>query len=56
MAKHSQTIRRQFANKLFECVWPFCVVGVLRVNYDIFLCIGQSLFYVNMILISQYFR
>ena len=24
MAKHTQTIRRQFAKELFECVWPFC--------------------------------
>ena len=24
MAKHTQTFRRQFANELFECVWPFC--------------------------------
>ena len=24
MAKHTQTIRRQIADKLFECVWPFC--------------------------------
>ena len=24
MAKHTQTIRRQIVNELFECVWPFC--------------------------------
>ena len=23
MVKHTQTIRQQFANELFECVWPF---------------------------------
>ena len=23
MAKHTQTIRRQFTDELFECVWPF---------------------------------
>ena len=23
MAKHTQTIRRQIADELFECVWPF---------------------------------
>ena len=23
MAKHTQTIRRQFANELFECVYQF---------------------------------
>ena len=27
MAKHAQTIRRQFADELFECVWPFCGIG-----------------------------
>ena len=27
MVKHTQTIRRQFPDNLFECVWPFCVVG-----------------------------
>ena len=23
MVKHTQTIRQQIADKLFECVWPF---------------------------------
>ena len=27
MAKHTQTIRRQFADELFECVWPFFGIG-----------------------------
>ena len=27
MVKHTQAIRRQFADKLFECVWPFCEIG-----------------------------
>ena len=27
MAKHTQAIRRQFNNELFECVWPFCGIG-----------------------------
>ena len=27
MVKHTQTIRRQFADELFECVWPFCEIG-----------------------------
>ena len=27
MVKHIQTIRRQFADELFECVWPFCGVA-----------------------------
>ena len=27
MAKHTQTIRRQIANELFDCVRTFCEVG-----------------------------
>ena len=27
MVKHTQTIRRQFANELFQFVWPFCEIG-----------------------------
>ena len=27
MVKHTQTIRRQFADELFECVWLFCEIG-----------------------------
>ena len=27
MVKHTETIRRQFADKLFECVWPFWETG-----------------------------
>ena len=30
MVKHTQTIRRQIANELFECVWLFCGVGALK--------------------------
>ena len=32
MAKHTQTICRQFADELFECVWPFCGIGAWRVK------------------------
>ena len=32
MFKHSQTIRRQFSDELFECVWPFCEIGAERVK------------------------
>ena len=32
MVKHTHTIRQQFADKLFECVWPFCGIGAERVN------------------------
>ena len=31
MVKHTQTIRRQIADELFECVWPF---------YEVFLFSG----------------
>ena len=34
MAKHTQAIRRKFANELFECVWPFCGTGAYRVNVN----------------------
>ena len=27
MTKHTQTIRRQIGDELFECVWPFCEIG-----------------------------
>ena len=32
MAKHTQPIRQQIAEELFECVWSFCGVGALRVK------------------------
>ena len=32
MVEHTHTISRQFADELFECVWPFCEVGAKRVN------------------------
>ena len=28
MVKHTETIRRQTADKLFEYVWPFCRVDI----------------------------
>ena len=27
IVKHTETIRRQIADELFECVWPFCWIG-----------------------------
>ena len=30
MVKHTQTIRRQFADELFECVGPVCEIGAWR--------------------------
>ena len=32
MVKHTQTIRWQIADKLFECIWPFCGIGAERVK------------------------
>ena len=32
MVKHTQTIRWQIPDELFECVWPFCEIGAKRVN------------------------
>ena len=32
MVKHTQTIRRQFACELFDCVWPSCDIGAKRVK------------------------
>ena len=32
MLKHTQTIRRQIADKLFECVWPFFGIGAKSVK------------------------
>ena len=33
MVKHIQTIRWQFADELFECVWPFCGISTQRVKH-----------------------
>ena len=33
MVKHTQTVRRQFADDLFEYVWPFCGIAAERVKY-----------------------
>ena len=32
MVNYTPTILLQIADKLFECVWPFCGVGAWRVN------------------------
>ena len=34
MVKHTQTIRRQIADELFECVWPFCGIGAERLMVE----------------------
>ena len=31
MVKHTQTIRRQIADELFECVWPFFGIGAEKI-------------------------
>ena len=36
MDKPTQTIGRQIADELFECVWPLCEIGAKRVNKTIF--------------------
>ena len=33
MVKHAQTIRRQFADELFECAWPFCEMIISNLNF-----------------------
>ena len=30
MIKHTQTIRRQIADELCECIWPFCEIGAKK--------------------------
>ena len=32
MVKHTQTIHLQIADKLFECVWPFCGVSTFDLS------------------------
>ena len=32
MFKHTQKIRRQIGNELFECVWPFCGIDAKSVK------------------------
>ena len=32
MVKHTQKVRRQIADELFECVWPFCEIGAEKVK------------------------
>ena len=32
MVKHTQTIRRDIPDELFECVWPFCEIGDKKVK------------------------
>ena len=32
MVERTQTIPRQIADELFECVWPFCEIGTERVK------------------------
>ena len=34
MVKHTEAIRRQFAEELVECVWPFCGIGAERVKMN----------------------
>ena len=49
MAKHTQTIHRQIANKLFQCVWPFCEIGAQRIKRRIlnFLLSFSAIIWIN---------
>ena len=42
MVKHTQTIRRQFADELSERIWPFCEIGA-RVNFEAVTSVSQIL-------------
>ena len=42
MVKHTQTIRGQIADKLFECVWPYCGVDVQMVKIWFFQLLSNS--------------
>ena len=33
MVKHTQRIRWQIGDELFECVWPFCEIGAKLVSF-----------------------
>ena len=35
IVEHAQTIRREIADELFECVWPLCEIGAKRVNMHV---------------------
>ena len=32
MVKHTQTVRQQITDELFELVWPFCGIAAQRVK------------------------
>ena len=34
MVKHAQTIRSQFADEMFECIWKFFDINAERVKYQ----------------------
>ena len=56
MAKYTQTIRRQFADELFECVWPFCGIGSYRAHEDFelhrILTTKLSKYYTHLLIVS----
>ena len=43
MVKQTQTILRQFADELFECVWSFCDIVAERVNFIVYPYFEKSL-------------
>ena len=57
MFKHTQIIRREIADELLECVWPFCEIGAERVKAgdDVnLLCVYQNLYFLVSEIYSVY--
>ena len=47
MVKHSQTIRRQLADELFKCVWPFCGIGTQRVSTLVYCSVFDQFWFLS---------
>ena len=43
MVKHTQTVRRQIADELFECIWPFYGIGAYELKKHIWIKLPQRL-------------
>ena len=56
MFKHTQIIRREIADELLECVWPFCEIGAERIKAgdDVNLCVYQNLYFLVSEIYSVY--
>ena len=56
MVKHTQTIRREIAYELFECVWPFCIAEEFLSVFDHFVELaikGLMQLVINITLLSK---